>query len=89
VRAVDLAGCAALLAPGLDELAGLVELDDAGIGVAAVTSATKMSPLGATSVAEGALNSSAPLLQRRVAERQQQLAVRAELEDLVAYAFLT
>src|SRR6267378_2065686 len=37
VRAVDLAGCAALLAPGLDELAGLVELDDAGIGVAAVT----------------------------------------------------
>jgi hypothetical protein len=56
MRHVELAWPLALLAPLLDVLAILVELDDAVVGIAAVAIATKMSPLGATRMSEGALN---------------------------------
>src|SRR5262249_40389684 len=89
VGAVDLAGRAALLAPGLDELAGLVELDDAGVGVAAVTVGNEDVAVrrhqrrgGRVEFIRGAAGNA------RLAERQQHLAVRAELEDLVALTFL-
>ena len=50
-------------------------------------SATKMSPFGAVTTADGALNSSGPLPGvSGLAERHQHLAVGAELEHLVAFA---
>src|SRR5262249_20704398 len=89
VRDVDLAGTGTLLAPGLDELAGPVELDDARIGVAAVA-------VGDEDVAirRGDDRRRRVELVRSaagdagLAERQQHLAVGAELEHLVALAVL-
>src|SRR5258707_13192281 len=90
VRAVDLAGRAALLAPGLDEFAGLVELDDAGVGVAAVTVGDENVAIGRDQRCGGGIEFVRTAARdATLAERQQQLTVRAELEALVALAFLT
>jgi hypothetical protein len=53
VRHVEFAGALAFLAPRLDELAVLVELDDAGMSP--WPSATKMSPFWVTTTSEGPL----------------------------------
>src|SRR6516164_9316348 len=89
MRRVDLARPRALLAPSLDELAVLVEFDDAGIGVAAMPVADEDVAVGRDQhrrrriefVRTGAGDA-------LLAERHQHLAVRAELEDLMALAVL-
>src|SRR5216684_3796734 len=81
VRAVDLAGRAALLAPGLDELAGLVELDDAGVGVAAVAVGNENVAIGRDQRRGGRVEFVRTAARNAgLAERQQHLAVGAELE---------
>src|SRR5579871_161605 len=89
VRAVHLAGGAALLAPGLDELAGLVKLDDAGVGVAAVTVGDEDIAVGRDQYSGGRIELIRPAPRNAgLAESQQHLAFRAELENLVTLAVL-
>src|SRR5580704_18476653 len=89
MRRVDLARPRALFPPGLDELAVLVEFDDAGIGVAAMPVADKDIAIGRDQHrrrrVELVRTAAGDAL---LAERHQHLAVRAELEDLVALAVL-
>ena len=61
MRRVELARARPLLAPLLDELPVLVELDDARVGVAAVAVGDEDSPFGATRTSDGWLNVSGPL----------------------------
>src|SRR4030081_1833500 len=85
MRAVDLARPRSLHAPGLDELAVLGKLHDARIGVAAVA-------IGNEDVAIGSRHHGGRRVELVVAgardaglaEREQDLAVRAELEHLMA-----
>ena len=67
------AGPAAWLAPLLDELAALVEFDDAPFVPWPCPSETKMSPLGATTTSEGALKVWRRCRSRGCPERHQQL----------------
>ena len=89
MRRVELARRLAVLAPGLDELAVLGELHDAVVGVAAVA-------VGDIDVAVGRDRDVARPIERvlavaghaGLAERHQDLAVRAELDDDSALAVL-
>src|SRR5262249_10810443 len=88
VRTVDLAGRAALFAPGLDELAGLVELDDAGVGVAAVTIGNENVAIGRDQRRGGSVEFVGTAARNAaLAKGHQQPPVGTELEDLVALAF--
>src|SRR5262249_8320204 len=89
MRGIDLTRGAAFLAPGLDEFAGLVEFDDAGIGVAAVSVADENVAIGRDQNRGRSVEGVRTVACRSgLAEREQDLAVRAELEDLVALAVL-
>src|SRR5215813_10957759 len=89
MRGIDLASAAAFLAPGLDEFAGLVEFDDAGIGVAAVSVADENVAIGRDQNRGRSVEGVRTVACRSgLAEREQDLAVGAELEDLMAFAVL-
>src|SRR5207245_9029475 len=87
VRISEFAGARTLLAPGLDELAVLRELHDPRIGISTMPVADEDVTVGSSHdgrrrielVVAGASNA-------RLAEREQQLALRAELEHLMALA---
>src|SRR5262252_1828063 len=89
MRRIDLASGAAFLAPGLDEFAGLVEFDDAGIGVAAVSVADENVAIGRDQNRGRSVEGVWTVACRSgLAEREQDLAVGAELENLMAFAVL-
>ena len=89
VRHVELAGPGAFLPHVLMNLPSLANFTMRALVSPPWPSATKMSPLGAATTADGALNSSGPLPgYARLAEPQQNLSVRTELEDLVALPVL-
>ncbi len=89
MRRIELAWPGALLAPGLDEPAIARKLHDARVGIATVPIADEDVAVGRNEdrrrrvelVGTGAGDAG-------LAERQQELAVRTELEDLVAFAVL-
>ena len=83
VRDIELARRRALLAPGLDELAVLGELHDARVGVAAVSVGDEDVAVRRDDDGGRRVEVSGPLPgDAGLAERQQQLAVGAELEHL-------
>ena len=57
MRDVELARTGPLLAPGLDEVAVLVELDDLGLAARRGPATTKISPCGPNAMSFGSLNS--------------------------------
>src|SRR5580658_3575618 len=83
----ELAGARAPLAPRLDELAVRRELDDPRIGLAAVSVAHEDVAIGGDrDVRRGVELVGALARDTRLAEGQQHLALRAELDDLMTLA---
>src|SRR5262249_16929377 len=82
VKLVELALTLAVLAPGRDLLAGLVELDDAVIGGTAMAVADKNVAIGRNHDAACAVEETLRVAGHAgLAERHQHLASRAELDD--------
>ncbi len=93
VRNVHLARGRALHAPGLDELAVPVELDDARVGVLPVDDAVSVADEDVAIGRDQHRRRRVELVRRvtrnaGLAQRQQHLALRAELEHLMALAVL-
>src|SRR5215471_16387619 len=87
VRGIELARSGSLLAPGLDEFALLGEFDDTGIGVAAVSVADENVAIGRDQNGGRRVEGVRTVARRSgLAEREQNLAIRAEFEDLMAFA---
>src|SRR5262249_24941507 len=90
VRRVELSGRRAFLAPRLDELPVLRELDDARVGIPAVPVRDEDVAVWRGHDVAGAVERVRPVAgDARLAQGHQHLAFRAEFEDLVAFAVLT
>src|SRR5262249_6502598 len=89
VRGLELTRRGAFLAPGLDELARLVELDDPGIGIAAVAIGNEdVAVRRRDDVGRGVELVWAVAGHARLAERHQHLSVLVELDGRISLLVL-
>src|ERR1051325_6872554 len=89
VRRVELARCRALLAPGLEELSILVELHDAGVGVAAMTIGDEDAAVRRHKYVRGSIERLRTIAGDTCgAECHQHASGRTELEDLLSFPIL-